>query len=444
MEMHDDPGIRRPYRGPSLATIVFVAILFGAIAGFGGAILALLANQQGYLQLSRPDTSAAVPLPAGKSARAGTDSSSQGTFAQVADELDDSVVNINTLSHQQNPYGWFFGGSASQEIKGLGTGVIVDDKGYILTNFHVVGDAQNITVTVMHHEGKQEYTAQFIGGDKQEDLALIKINAKNLHPVKFGDSDKLRPGEWVMAIGNPFGFEHTVSVGVVSALNRLLPVDDAVTLRGMIQTDASINPGNSGGPLVNLNGEVVGMNTAIFRGGGGQPEANGIGFAIPSNHAVKVMEQLRNHRKVQHPYVGIRYELITDDVRKTERLPVREGVIVRGVYKDGPAQKAGLKPADIILSADGKPVTDSNTMADYINQQGVGKTLALKIERWDDQQGAWVDQTIRVIIEDMPPDFLRAMNQQEAQPDGGNSQPAPDDNGNNNGNGNGSPFPFPF
>ncbi len=295
MEMHGEPGYRRPSHGPSMGAVVFVAILFGLMAGFGGALLALMASQQGLIPATSIQHNAAPTT----SAAAGTvnpsdnGSSSTRSFSQVADELDDSVVNINTLSHQQNPYSWFFGGG-SQEVQGLGTGVIIDKDGYILTNFHVVGEAENIKVTVLHGEDKQEYTAEFIGGDKQEDLALIKIsNAKNLHPVKFGDSDKLRPGEWVMAIGNPFGFEHTVSVGVVSALNRRLPVDDSVTLRGMIQTDASINPGNSGGPLVNLQGEVVGIDTAIFIGGGsGQPQARGIGFAIPSNHATKIMKRI--------------------------------------------------------------------------------------------------------------------------------------------------------
>jgi len=456
MEMYGEPGMQHPPKGPSVGTVVFIAILFGLIAGFGGTLLALTAINRGYVSLptTRYETSS---TPDGTHRASGSASAtSPHNFSQVADDLDDSVVNINTLSRQQNPYSFFFGGG-SQVVKGLGTGVIVDKDGYILTNYHVVGEAENIKVTVLRGDTKQEYTAELIGGDKQEDLALIKINAPNLRPVKFGDSDKLRPGEWVMAIGNPFGFEHTVSVGVVSALNRRLPVDDAVTLRGMIQTDASINPGNSGGPLVNLDGQVVGIDTAIYTGGGaGQPQARGLGFAIPSSHAVKILNQLRNHRKVQHPYIGIKYEMITDEVRQTEKLPVRDGgVIVRGIYKDGPCGKAGVKKDDIIVSVDGKLLNDSSTMSDYINQQDVGKVLEMKVKRWNGMQ--WNDLTLHVRVDDMPKDYLRAMTeQQQRQP---SLTPSPDSDGGegdntpgqtpNDGNGGGHsspsfPFPFPF
>ena len=284
--------------------------------------------------LSAPQSASPLPIALNTSAKyvGGED-----TFVQVADQLDESVVNIDTTAYQNNPMSLFFGGGGQQVVKGKGTGIIVDADGYILTNYHVVGDASNINVTIMHKGGKRTYKATLIGGDKQEDLAVIKVSADNLKPVRFGDSDALRPGEWVMAIGNPFGFEHTVSVGVVSALNRLLPVDDTVTLRNMIQTDASINPGNSGGPLVNLRGEVIGINSAIFVGQGNEPSASRIGFAITSNHAQKIMELLRKSSKIPHPYIGISYGAITDELSAQAHLPVKEGLVIGQVLPNGPA-----------------------------------------------------------------------------------------------------------
>jgi S1-C subfamily serine protease len=436
MEAPVEYGSRRT--GPALGAIVSLAILFGLLAGFGGSLLALWAQQEGYVTLPLPTTTAETgtraPLQRPRPL------APRQTFADIAENLNESVVNINTLARQEDPMAWFFGRDPQQEVKGLGTGIIVDVQGYILTNFHVVGDADNIKVTVMHADGKREYDAKFIGGDKQEDLAVIKISGKGLRPMRFGNSDLLRPGDDVMAIGNPFGFEHTVSVGVVSALNRRLPVDDTVTLKGMIQTDASINPGNSGGPLVNTGGELVGINSAIFVGNGQGPQANGIGFSIPSNHAQRVMKQLRANGKVQHPYVGIRYEFVSDEVRREERLPVKSGgVIVRSVFPKGPADKAGVKPDDLLKSVDGKTLTDENTLGDYISKQPVGKILDFELMRWNELAGAWTAKRIRVKIEDMPRDFMRSMNtpERDAAPEG---EPQPQAQPQQRA----FPFPFPF
>lgn len=443
MEAHGDNYARPPRRGPSLGTVVLLALIFGVIAGFGGAVLALWANQTGHLaSLFGSSDVAAVPL--GTQYASSTASDPQGTFASVADNMDESVVNINTMAVQQNPASLFFGGGGSQVVRGLGTGVVVASDGYILTNYHVIDNARNIKVTIMHKGGKREYTAKLVGGDKAEDLAVIKINASGLKPVRFGNSNALRPGEWVMAIGNPFGFEHTVSVGVVSALNRSLPVDDTVTLRNMIQTDASINPGNSGGPLVNLNGEVVGINSAVFVGqGSGEPQASGIGFSIPSNHAKSIMEQLRKGSRIPHPYIGISYREITDEMRSQLHLPVKNGVLVMQALANGPAGKAGVARGDVIVSVDKRAIRDQSVLTDYINTQHVGDTITLDIRRWNDGNGSWEQKTLRVKVGNKPADFAQRLNSSQ---DGNDVTPVPDqgeDNGNGNGNGGGiSPWGF--
>ncbi|HEY3416594.1 MAG TPA: trypsin-like peptidase domain-containing protein [Armatimonadota bacterium] len=431
MEAQSDMNMGAYRRGPSAGLVVFLAIIFGAIAGFGGTILALWAGQHGYLTQVLGNSDISGPKATVTTASTtGTQTTHHG-FAAIAEKINASVVNVKTTAVQQDPMSLFFGGGGQREVTGLGTGVIVDEKGDILTNYHVVGEADKITVTVMEASGPKEYPATLIGGDKQEDMAVIKINAKGLKAVQFGDSEALLPGDPVMAIGNPFGFEHTVSVGVISALNRQLPVEETVTLRGMIQTDASINPGNSGGPLVNENGQVIGINTAIFLGGGsgsGQPQANGIGFAIPSNHAHKVMEMILAHGKVQHPYLGVKYMFLSSELRNQEHLPYQYGVIVRSIFKGGPADKGGLQVGDIIESVDSQQLKDKDALGNYVAKVAIGKRIAMKIHRWDNGQNAWADKTLNVTIQDMPKDFTKAMTEKPAQgdaqnPDGSDQQP---------------------
>ncbi|HEX2949242.1 MAG TPA: trypsin-like peptidase domain-containing protein [Armatimonadota bacterium] len=434
MHAREDNFAPSTHRSPSLGAILVLAIIFGAIAGFGGAVFALWANQHGRLNLGSSEIAASVPM--GSTSSSG---SSPSAFTTVADQLDESVVNINTLAHQNNPVAMFFGGGGgSQVVRGLGTGIIVDANGYILTNYHVVGDADNITVTVMHKGGKRQYKAKLIGGDKQEDLAVIKISARGLRPVRFGNSDNLKPGEWVMAIGNPYGFEHTVSVGVVSALNRSLPVDDSVTLRNMIQTDASINPGNSGGPLVNLRGEIVGINSAIYVGkGSGEPQANGIGFSIPSNHAKRIMELLKDKRSIPHPFIGISYSEITDDMRSNLHLPVKQGVIVSQVLPSGPAGKAGITRGDVIVSIDGNELSDQAVLSDNINKKNVGDTVNLELRRWNDASGVWEKKDVKVTIGDKPANAERQLSPQAEQGPDSEQQPQQEPNES-------VPFPWPF
>ncbi len=440
-------------RGPSMGAVVIVAILFGVLAGFGGTILAFWAQQKGLVTFLPKSIDSINAGPAHLNIPISGPSGSLPSFASVADNINESVVNVNTRTEQTNPYSMFFGGGGSEVVSGLGTGIIVSSDGYIITNFHVAGEAEKISVTVMHKNGKKEYAAKLIGGDKTEDLALIKIDAKGLKPVILGDSDALKPGEWVMAMGNPFGFEHTVSVGVVSALNRQLPVDDAVTMKGMIQTDASINPGNSGGPLINSYGEVIGINTAVFTGRSGGAQASGIGFAIPSNRVKNIEEQLLKTGKVKHPFLGVSYQLISDELRAAQHLPPSSGgVEVMNVLPKGPADKAGMQKGDLITSAGGQEIKESSTLGDLVGKCAIGSSLDMEIQRFDPSKGTWEKKHVAVRVEDAPKNFAQDMQRQLHSQQ---QQQQPEDNGDGSGNGgadNGGgsgsnrvfPFPFPF
>ena len=234
--------------------------------------------------------------------------------------------------------------------RGLGSGFIISQNGYILTNNHVVQGADKITVRL--HNGK-EYKAKIIGTDPNTDVALIKINADNLPVLPLGDSDKLEVGEWVMAIGNPFGLSYTLTVGVVSAKGRSnVGITD---YEDFIQTDAAINPGNSGGPLINIRGEAVGINTAIFTKSGGYM---GIGFAIPINMVKAIEKQLIKKGEVTRGYLGVMIQELTQDLRESFELKENEGVLISDVIEGSPAERAGLKRGDVVIEFNGKKVTD--------------------------------------------------------------------------------------
>lgn len=405
-------------QGPAMGTVILVAVVFGLFAGFGGALLAQWTQRSGQLTAVAPEPKVSLPVSTSRqSGQLPPQAVNSSSFANVADAMNEAVVNINTTSVQANPYSIFFGGGGAQQVQGIGTGMLIDKAGHILTNFHVVGDAQKIQVTVMRANGRsQNYPAKFIAGDKQEDLAVIKINAKGLKPVNFGNSDQLRPGDWVMAVGNPFGFEHTVSVGVVSALNRYLPGENSMTMKGLIQTDVSISPGNSGGPLVNMRGQVIGVNSMIYVSRGSQPQGGSISFSIPSNRATRVMHELLTQGKVAHPYIGIKYMRITDEVRQAQRLPMKYGCLVQDVFPQGPAGKAGVQAGDVITEIDGQQMRDQNDLSNFIGKQKVGALLKFTVERWNDAGGDWQQKTVTVKVGDMPPDFLTAM------PDSGQPQ----------------------
>ena len=311
-------------------------------------------------------------------------------LAEVADAVRPSVVNISTTSTvttEDNPEGdlfndpffrHFFGdqhGHQKRKYKSaaLGSGVIFSGKGYILTNNHVVKGADEIKVVL---SDKREFKGKIVGTDPRTDLAVIKIDAKDLPAAKLGDSSKLKPGDIVLAVGTPFGLNSTITMGIVSAVGRSnVGIAD---FEDFIQTDAAINPGNSGGALVNTNGEVVGINTAIFSTSGGYM---GVGFAIPSDMAKTVMDSIIKHGKVIRGWLGVSIQDLTPDIAKSLGIKQQTGALVADVVKDSPAEKAGLKRGDVILSLDGKPVEDSTSLRNMVSAAAPGKTMELKIIR---------------------------------------------------------------
>ncbi|OGX07576.1 MAG: hypothetical protein A2Z88_03665 [Omnitrophica WOR_2 bacterium GWA2_47_8] len=278
----------------------------------------------------------------------------------------------------------FFGELPQREFKrsGFGSGVIIDAKGYILTNEHVVSDADNLTVTLP--DGRK-FKAVLKGTDPRSDLAVIKIDAPDLPVAPLGDSDKLRTGEWVVAIGNPFGHllsdpHPTVTSGVISALQRSLPsrAGRDTNYTDLIQTDAAINPGNSGGPLVNLKGEVIGINVAIFTTSGGY---QGIGFAIPSNSAKRIVEQLIAGKQVEYGWIGISIQDLDYRLSQYFGLDTVQGAMVSKVLEGGPAEKGGLKEGDVILSIDKNKVQNVNALLKYIGNSAVNKKIDVQVLR---------------------------------------------------------------
>jgi serine protease Do len=266
----------------------------------------------------------------------------------------------------------FFGGEMPREFetKSLGSGVIINREGHIITNNHVVENATEIVVTLSN---EKDYQAEVIGRDKKTDLALIKIDAEEDLPIApVGDSDKLKVGEWVIAIGNPFGLSETVTSGIVSAKGRVIgagPYDD------FIQTDASINPGNSGGPLFNFWGEVVGINTAIVAAG------QGIGFAIPINMAKEVVTQLKEKGRVVRGWLGVGIQRVTSQLAKSFGLDEPKGALVSQVFKETPADRAGIKQGDVILEFDGKKIEEPGDLPRTVASTPPGETVKVKIFR---------------------------------------------------------------
>jgi serine protease Do len=338
-------------------------------------------------------------------------------FTQIAKTVEPSVVNISTeylpkvprqaqnnRRRQMNPpddedqggnggmdeflYRFFgnpFGGDGgggfpgvpSQRGEALGSGVVVDRAGYILTNNHVVDKADRIKVKFM--DDPTEYVAKVVGTDKQTDLAVIRVEGKrDLVPAKIGNSDAVQVGDWAMAIGSPLGFEATVTAGIISAKERDIP-GDTTQFQHFLQTDAAINPGNSGGPLLNMRGEVIGINTAIASRSGGY---QGIGFAMPINTAVMVYNSIIKTGHVTRGSIGIQF---TSDPAQNRNLlkanGLTQGVFVQSVVSGGPADKAGMKPADIITAINGKPVKDGNDLINTVTQTPVGSSLNLTINR---------------------------------------------------------------
>ncbi len=315
----------------------------------------------------------------------------------------------------------FFGELPDQEYKslGLGSGVIIDPEGYILTNEHVVSEASKITVTLS--DGRQ-FKGEIKGQDPRSDLAVIKINARNLPVAALGDSDELKIGEWVAAIGNPFGFalqnpEPTVTVGVVSALHRTLGrvISRNKDYSDLIQTDAAINPGKSGGPLVDLDGEVVGINVAIFSTSGGY---QGVGFAVPINNAKRIIAQLIEGKKILYGWLGVTVQDLTDELAKYFGLSQKKGVLIASVLENSPAQKAGIKEGDIIIQFDNKKIDNVKEMLNTVSRTEVGSRIKATLIRDKKQielaveigeRPADVEEAILKTKEGLPADYWRGL-----------------------------------
>jgi serine protease Do len=371
-------------------------------------------------------------------------------FSSIARELEPSVVNINTETTMKNPHrrmtppggqspddngggdddnpfqdffnrffggpggggngggGGQFGGSPDMRERSLGSGVIVDSKGYIVTNNHVVEKADRIRVNLMGDPETVTYTATVVGTDPETDLAVIKIDAKKTLPAaKLGNSDSMNVGDWVLAIGSPFGLNETVTAGIVSAIGRNIVPNKQ--FESFIQTDAAINPGNSGGPLVNMNGEVIGINTAIYTSGGGY---QGVGFAMPSNTVVNVYNQLIGpDHKVSRGSIGVQFNAVPNPA-VARVYGVTSGVTIADVTSGGPAEKAGLKTGDTIISVNGHPVKNGDELVADISAIKPGSTAKIGYVR----NGK--EQTAQVTIADRAKLFANRGNNQQNDDNG--------------------------
>ena len=311
------------------------------------------------------------------------------SFADLAEKLMPSVVNISTTQTVRtttnqfpfqfppgSPFGEMFKDferPTERKASSLGSGFIIKEEGIVITNNHVIANAEDILIRV----GDKEYNAEVIGADPYMDLAVLKMKTKDkFKPVSFGDSTKARVGDWVVAIGNPFGLGGTVTSGIISARNRQIGL---TRYEDFIQTDASINQGNSGGPLFNLKGEVIGVNTAIIAPG--QSGSIGIGFAIPANAASNVIDQLIKFGETKRGWLGVRIQEVTKEIADVEKLKKPEGALVASVGQGSPAEKAGIKAGDIILEFDGKKINTMKKLPNVVASTEVGKSVELKIWR---------------------------------------------------------------
>ncbi|MDM8516976.1 DegQ family serine endoprotease [Desulfobacterales bacterium HSG16] len=366
------------------------------------------------------------------------------SFSELADTASPAVVNIRTVKtikgggrvfrhfskdpfeNNEDPFDFFnrfFGGEQQRDFKqrSLGSGFIIDKKGYIVTNNHVIEDADKIRVIL--NDGK-EFDAEIVGRDKNTDIALIKIDsASDLPVLSLGDSDKLRVGQWVVAIGSPFGLEHTVTAGIVSAKGRVIgsgPYDD------FIQTDASINPGNSGGPLIGMDGRVVGINTAIIAA------AQGIGFAVPINMAASIIKQLKTEGEVTRGWLGVGIQDLSEEVAEYYGIKGKVGVLVTEVFPGDPADEAGIEAKDVIIKVNGKKIVNSRALTGMIANIGVGekakiivlrdgskKTFKVKIAKREDSRTASnghkrQEEKLGIEVSDITPEIAQRLKVREA------------------------------
>jgi serine protease Do len=358
----------------------------------------------------------AVPVPGTAQTRELPD------FTQIVEAQGATVVNISTTQSRQRrsqsqapqldeddlpelfrrfiPRGPQVPRGEQEGPQSLGSGFIISSDGYILTNAHVVDAADEITVKT---SDKREFKAKVIGADKRTDIALIKVEASNLPAVRMGDAGKLKVGEWVLAIGSPFGFENSVTAGIVSAKGRSLPQENFVPF---IQTDVAINPGNSGGPLFNLRGEVVGINSQIYSRTGGYM---GVAFAIPIDVAMDIQQQLRTAGRVSRGRIGVVIQEVSKELADSFGLQRAAGALVNGVEKGGPAEKAGVKTGDIILKFDGKPVGASSDLPRIVGSTKPGASVAMQV--WREGQ----TRDVQVTVGEIPDDRVASVERRGAE-----------------------------
>lgn len=339
---------------------------FMAVTWLAAASLAQAESLPNFVELAKTSGPAVVNIGTERTAKGGNDDPFGGAFRNAPPGFEKFFEQFERFQGQrQKP----------QKQRSLGSGFLISADGYIVTNNHVVADADIIRINLDGANGKSEsITATLVGADEETDLALLKIDVKKPLPfLRFGDSDKAQVGEWLLAIGNPFGLDHTVTAGILSAKGRDIqsgPFDN------FLQTDASINPGNSGGPLINMNGEVIGINTAIIASG------QGLGFAIPSNMAAKISEQIKDGKKIRRGWIGVTIQGIDENTAKALGLAKPKGALIGSVMPDEPAAKGGMQAGDVVTAVDGKDVDDPSALLRAIADKTPGSTA--KVTVWRD------------------------------------------------------------
>ncbi len=377
MNSMQNPATRTPSKNrPAIARLTLALLAAGAIGGAG------LSAYTGAAHAQAAPTQATAPI--GMMAAP--------NFAQINKEYGPAVVNVSVSGttkvsdDEDDPFAQFFGqfpgfpgavrphGGGSHEVpmQGVGSGFIISPDGVILTNAHVVKDAKEVTVKLTD---RREFRAKVLGSDPQTDVAVIKIQASNLPTVKVGNVSDLQVGEWVLAIGSPFGLESTATAGIVSAKGRSLPDDTTVPF---IQTDVAVNPGNSGGPLFNDHGEVVGINSQIYTKTGGY---QGLSFAIPIDVAYKIKDQILAHGKAEHARLGVMAQEVNQDLADSFKLDSPSGALIASVEKGSAAERAGLQPGDVIRKLDGRDIVSSGDLSAVISMASPGQHVSLDIWR---------------------------------------------------------------
>lgn len=373
MNSETPPASTEPEKKPKGGTSPWLILL----AGFLGALLGVFVGAITTALI----TSEALPLPDGlvmgkaKTSESGelqTLKPNKDAVVTASHQIRPSVVNIRSSFEESDSF------HDDMEVKGQGSGVIFRSDGYILTNGHVVEEAKEIFVTLPN--GK-DVKGKVLGIDADNDIAVIKVNEKGLPAARFGKSRELRVGELAVAVGSPFGLEHTVTTGVVSALHRNVSAGDdrrMKTLTNLIQTDAAINPGNSGGALTNHEGKVIGINTLIFTTNG---SGQGIGFAIPSEYALGLANQIIKRGKTSRPYIGVCVANVDESVAKELKLKVTKGALITELLDKSPAKTAGIKKDDVVVSADSRRVNTAEDLIASVRSRTIGETISLEIMR---------------------------------------------------------------